>query len=36
MPLQKTEKILAGAEELRFQPSVRNHQIAIYPEIHLP
>jgi hypothetical protein len=36
MPLQETALIISSANGRSLQPKVRNHQIAIYPEVHLP
>jgi len=36
MPLQQTEQIAASLNGRTLQPKVRNHQIAIYPQIALP
>jgi hypothetical protein len=36
MPLQQTASVLSSADGKRFQPKVRNHQIAIYPDVQLP
>jgi len=36
MPLQETEQIVSAANGKSLQPMVRNHQIAIYPDIGLP
>ena len=37
MPLEVTEQIIiSGDNGKKLQPKVRNHQIAIYPEVHLP
>ena len=36
MPLQQTGAIIARVNGSVWQPKVRNHQIAIYPDIHLP
>lgn len=36
MPLQLTEKVEARSQGQMFQPKVRNHQIAIYPDVRLP
>jgi hypothetical protein len=36
MPLQQTEKIISSMNGTKVQPEVRNHQIAIYPDVSLP
>jgi hypothetical protein len=36
MPLQQTEKIISSLNGRKVQPMVRNHQIAIYPDVRLP
>jgi len=37
MPLQETAQIvISGTNGRKLQPKVRNHQIAIYPDVHLP
>ncbi len=37
MPLQETAQIvISGNNGRKLQPKVRNHQIAIYPDVHLP
>jgi len=37
MPLQETAQIIiSGLDGRTLQPKVRNHQIAIYPDVHLP
>ena len=36
MPLQKTDLIISSVNGTKLQPKVRNHQIAIYPEVQLP
>lgn len=37
MPLQETAQIvISGLNGRSLQPKVRNHQIAIYPDVHLP
>ncbi len=36
MPLQQTKKIISSLNGRRVQPEVRNHQIAIYPDVTLP
>ncbi len=37
MPLQETAQIvISGSNGRSLQPKVRNHQIAIYPDVHLP
>ena len=36
MPLQQTDQIISSANGTKLQPKVRNHQIAIYPEVQLP
>lgn len=36
MPLQETAQIVSSANGRSLQPKVRNHQIAIYPDVHLP
>ena len=37
MPLQETAQIvISGVNRRSLQPKVRNHQIAIYPDVHLP
>jgi hypothetical protein len=35
MPLQETAQIVSSANGRSLQPKVRNHQIAIYPDMHL-
>ncbi len=35
MPLQSTDLIISSANGTKLQPKVRNHQIAIYPEVQL-
>ena len=36
MPLQETALIISSANGRSLAPKVRNHQIAIYPDVHLP
>jgi len=36
MPLQKTEVIISRVNGTSSHPKVRNHQIAIYPDVQLP
>src|SRR5882724_9184605 len=36
MPLQQTDQIISSVTGRQLQPKVRNHQIGIYPEVHLP
>jgi hypothetical protein len=36
MPLQQTDQIISSANGNKLQPKVRNHQIAIYPDVQLP
>ena len=36
MPLQETSLIISSVHGTKVQPKVRNHQIAIYPEVQLP
>ena len=36
MPLQQTDQIISSVNGKQLQPKVRNHQIGIYPEVHLP
>ena len=36
MPLQETAQIVSAANGRSLRPKVRNHQIGIYPEVHLP
>ena len=36
MPLQETDQIVSSVNGRSVQPKVRNHQIAIYPDVRLP
>jgi hypothetical protein len=36
MPLQETALIISKVNGKKVQPKVRNHQIAIYPDVKLP
>jgi hypothetical protein len=36
MPLQETAQIISSVNGRSLQPKVRNHQIAIYPDVRLP
>jgi hypothetical protein len=36
MPLQETAQIVSSDNGRSLRPKVRNHQIAIYPDVHLP
>jgi hypothetical protein len=36
MPLQQTDQIISSVSGEQLQPKVRNHQIGIYPDVHLP
>jgi len=36
MPVQETDQVISTANGKSFRPKVRNHQIGIYPDVHLP